>query len=72
MRAADDINLNGTKYSGWSTHDLLVRYAPHNGALEGFTVDFKVGNMFDRHYQDNLASQPEPGRNFGLTVAKTF
>lgn len=75
LRAADGIRLDRgtvTQKAGWGAHDLALRYAPEAGTMAGFSVDFGVENVFDRKYTDNLATQPEAGRNIKLTVAKTF
>ncbi|MCU0900867.1 MAG: TonB-dependent receptor [Cypionkella sp.] len=75
LRAADSITLDRgtvTRKAGWGVHDISVRYAPDEGALAGLSVDFGIENVFDRKYTDNLATQPEAGRNVKLTIAKTF
>lgn len=72
VRAADSISINGDEHPGWSSHDISVRYSPEAGVLAGASIDFAIENVFDKQYTNNLAYQPEPGRNFKLTLAKTF
>lgn len=57
---------------GYGVHDILVNYTPTTGYLAGATISLGVENVFDKTYRPNIASYSDPGRNFKLTVAKTF
>lgn len=59
-------------HPGWGVNDLRVSYAPQSGVLAGATIDFGVENIFDKTYRPTISSLNEPGRNFKLTIAKTF
>lgn len=41
-------DLVGDRIGSWTTADLLVRYAPEDGALAGTTLSLTVQNLFDR------------------------
>lgn len=53
-------------------NNLRVTYKPQNGVLEGTEIRASVENLFDRTYTPHLATRTAPGRNFVLTLAKTF
>jgi len=70
---ADSININGTRSPSYEVHNLRLTIAPDGNGLWKDT-EFRVGieNLFDEQYTPNLASRPQPGRNFKFTLAKTF
>jgi len=70
---ADSITTGGTRSSGYDVHNLRLTVAPEGKGVWKDT-EFRVGieNIFDEQYTPNLASRPQPGRNFKLTLAKTF
>lgn len=57
---------------GYGISNLRATYRPQNGVLAGTEVRLGIENAFDRLYQPNLATQLAAGRNFKLSVAKTF
>ncbi|MGR3621078.1 TonB-dependent receptor domain-containing protein [Pseudophaeobacter sp.] len=59
-------------YGGYGISNLRATYRPQGGMLEGTDVRFGIENAFDRQYQPNLATVYRPGRNFKVTVSKTF
>jgi hemoglobin/transferrin/lactoferrin receptor protein len=72
---ADDIDTGdaGTTGSGYDVHNLRLTVAPEgNGVWQDTEVRFGIENVFDTQFTPNLASRPQPGRNFKVTLAKTF
>ena len=59
-------------YGGYGVSNLRATYRPQGGVLAGTEVRFGIENAFDRQYKPNLATEFAPGRNFKLTLAKTF
>lgn len=57
---------------GWSVHNIRATWTPQQGPLDGFEVYAAVENVLDREYTPNLSTLPAMGRNFKLTIAKTF
>lgn len=76
MHAAKGVELarpgTTSEGPGWAVHDLTLRYEPETGPLAGLAVDLGVENVFDRQYKNNLSYLAEPGRNFKLSLARTF
>lgn len=74
----DSITINGdpTAFASgesYDVHNLRLTVAPKgNGVWED--TEFRIGieNLFDEQYTPNLATRAQPGRNFKLTLAKTF
>jgi len=48
---------------------VFVAWVPSQVWGRGLRVDAAVNNVFDRYYRNNLATTPEPGRDFRLSVA---
>jgi hypothetical protein len=44
----DYADLTGRRIGSWSTADVLVRFAPAGGLLDGTAVSLTVHNLFDR------------------------
>ncbi|WP_241525693.1 TonB-dependent receptor domain-containing protein [Pseudophaeobacter leonis] len=64
---------NGNKnLGGYGVSNLRATYRPQSGVLEGTEVRLGIENAFDRQYKPNLATEYATGRNFKLTLAKTF
>lgn len=61
-----------TVHPGWGVNDLNISYTPQSGVLAGATIDFGIENIFDKAYKPTIAYLNEPGRNFKLTISKTF
>ena len=66
---AEEGNKN---YGGYGVSNLRATYRPQSGVLAGTELRFGIENAFDRLYKPNLATEFAPGRNFKLTLAKTF
>ena len=45
---SDYADLTGRRIGSWTTADVLVRFAPDAGLLEGTAVSLTVQNLFDR------------------------
>jgi len=58
--------------AGYGVNTLRASYFPQEGTLAGFEVRAGIENIFDKNYLPNLSTRNAPGRNFKLTVAKTF
>ncbi len=78
LRGGAGQDLGVVHQAGFGVSDLAVSYTVQQGALEGATINFGVDNVFDKQYQlqytttATSATYPEAGRNFKLTLAKTF
>ncbi len=53
-------------------NNLRATYKPQSGVFEGVEIRASVENVFDRTYTQHLATRTAPGRNFVLSLAKTF
>ena len=72
---ADDIDTGdpGTSGDGYDVHNLRLTIAPQgSGMWQDTEFRFGIENIFDEQFTPNLASRPQPGRDFKLTLAKTF
>jgi hemoglobin/transferrin/lactoferrin receptor protein len=64
---------NGNRnQGGYGVSHLRATYRPQSGVLQGTEVRLGIENAFDRQYKPNLATEFATGRNFKLTLAKTF
>ncbi|MFC4216066.1 TonB-dependent receptor domain-containing protein [Pseudophaeobacter arcticus] len=64
---------NGSRnYGGYGVSNLRATYRPQSGALQGAEIRLGIENAFDRQYKPNLATEYKTGRNFKLTLAKSF
>jgi hemoglobin/transferrin/lactoferrin receptor protein len=73
VAANSGYNSDGsTEVAGYGVQNLRATYRPQDGVLKGTEVRFGIENAFDKQYQSSLSSRAAPGRNFKLTVAKTF
>ncbi|WP_306345716.1 TonB-dependent receptor domain-containing protein [Actibacterium lipolyticum] len=70
--ANDGMTRTDNPSAGFAAHNLRATYVPQSGVLEGTEVRFGVENVFDRQYQPHLWTRAAPGRNFKLTLARTF
>ncbi|WP_175304802.1 TonB-dependent receptor domain-containing protein [Phaeobacter sp. S60] len=72
--AAESTNaINGSgPLPGYGVNNLRATFRPQNGMLEGTEIRFGVENVFDKQYQTQLSTRAAAGRNFKLTVSKTF
>jgi hemoglobin/transferrin/lactoferrin receptor protein len=53
-------------------HNLRATYVPQQGVLEGTEIRLGIENVLDTQYQPYLSTRSAAGRNFKLTLAKTF
>ncbi len=60
----------GTVSPGFVVHNLRTTWKP--AVLDGAEVRFGVENLFDKTYTPRLSTRPAAGRNFKLTLAKSF
>ncbi|RWR28086.1 hypothetical protein D2T31_15055 [Sinirhodobacter populi] len=78
LRGGAGQDLGVVHQPGFGVSDLAVSYTVQDGALAGATINFGVDNVFDKQYQlqytttATSVTYPEAGRNFKLTLAKTF
>ncbi|GLO72063.1 TonB-dependent heme/hemoglobin receptor family protein [Phaeobacter inhibens] len=72
--AAESTNaINGSgPLPGYGVNNLRATFRPQNGMLEGAEIRLGVENVFDKQYQTQLSTRAAAGRNFKLTVSKTF
>ncbi|WP_415918954.1 TonB-dependent receptor domain-containing protein [Tateyamaria sp. SN6-1] len=57
---------------GFGVSNLRATYVPQSGVLEGTEIRFGIENVFDKVYQPRLSTRNATGRNFVLTLSKTF
>ena len=73
VAAEGTMAVNGSgPISGYGVNNLRATYRPQNGVLKGTEIRFGVENVFDKQYQTQLSTRAAAGRNFKLTLAKTF
>ncbi|WP_282121495.1 TonB-dependent receptor domain-containing protein [Ruegeria atlantica] len=70
--AKSGADSSGDPVAGYGVNTLRATYLPQEGAFQGFEVRAGVENIFDKNYLPNLSTRNSPGRNFKLTLAKTF
>jgi len=66
------INTGTTSSSGFAVHNLRATYVPQSGVLKDTQIRVGIENVFDRDYTPHLSTRPAPGRNFKLTLSRTF
>lgn len=62
-------------FDAYDVHDLFLTWKPEFqdiAALDGLELQAGVDNLFDESYQNNLAGDPGKGRDFRVSLAKTF
>lgn len=59
---------------GYTVHNLFASWKPQDGPFAGLDVRVSVDNLTDKLYRRHLVSTafPDPGRNFKLSLARTF
>lgn len=70
--AKSGTNSSGDPVAGYGVNTLRATYLPQEGVFEGFEVRAGIENIFDKNYLPSLSTRNSPGRNFKLTLAKTF
>lgn len=64
---------DGEHRAGYGVHDVFATWAPQAGAGAGIEVHLGVDNLTDRDYTPaSWLSGPAPGRNFRLSVSRSF
>lgn len=72
IEAAKRYDEGGTVSPGFGVHNLRATYAPQQGVLEGTQIRFGIENAFDKSYQPRLSTRNATGRNFKVSLSKTF
>lgn len=67
--AQDRVTTPSLRTAGYGIGNVFVAWVPSQAWARGLRVDAAVNNVFDRYYRNNLATTPEPGRDFRLSVA---
>ena len=70
--AGSTVGIGNVPLAGYGVHNLRATFRPQSGIWKGVEVRAGIENIFDRTYQTQLSSRVAPGRNFKLTVSKTF
>ncbi|MCV6584015.1 MAG: TonB-dependent receptor plug domain-containing protein [Marinibacterium sp.] len=63
---------NGDRTAGFGVNNLRATYRPQGDVWQGAELRLGVENIFNQDYQPYLSTRPAPGRNFKITLAKTF
>ncbi|MEF9602696.1 TonB-dependent receptor [Paracoccus sp. PXZ] len=64
---------DGEHRAGYGVHDVFATWAPQSGAAAGIELHVGVDNIADRDYTPaTWFSGPAPGRNFKLSVSRSF
>lgn len=71
--------INGVAFDGpfdsYNVHNLFLTWKPEFqdiAALDGLELQAGIDNLFDEYYLNNLAGDPGKGRDFRVSLAKTF
>lgn len=70
--AKSGTDSGGDPVAGYGVNTLRATYLPQDGVFKDFEVRAGIENIFDKNYLPNLSTRNSPGRNFKLTLAKTF
>lgn len=63
---------SGEKLGGYGVNNLRVTYRPQDGVFEGTEIRVGIENILNKSYQTQLSTRVAPGRNFKLTLSKSF
>ena len=58
--------------AGFGVSNLRATYIPQAGIMEGTEIRFSVENVFDKTYQPRLSTRNATGRNYLLSISKSF
>ncbi|MVO14694.1 TonB-dependent receptor domain-containing protein [Parasedimentitalea huanghaiensis] len=72
VAAQSTTGVGNIALAGYGVNNLRATYRPQSGAFKGAEFRFGVENILDATYQSQLSTRVAPGRNFKLTMAKTF
>lgn len=71
--AAGRDKADGSRRGGFGAHDVFATWTPQAGVAEGIQVHMGVDNITDRDYTPaTWHNTPAPGRNFKLSVSRSF
>lgn len=70
--AGETEDNTGETFDGYNISNVRATYIPQSGAFEDFEVRVGIENVFDTNYRPYLSTKDQPGRNFKLTLTKTF
>ena len=68
---AGAFTANGTA-EAFTTVDLFASYKPEYGPLEGTQIQFRVDNLFNADYRENLQAERSLGRTFTVSLSRQF
>jgi hemoglobin/transferrin/lactoferrin receptor protein len=68
---AGAFSANGTA-EAFTTVDLFASYKPEYGPLEGTQIQFRVDNLFNADYRENLEAERSLGRTFTVSLTRQF
>lgn len=72
IEAAKRYDEGGSVSAGYGVHNLRATYAPQQGVLRGTQIRVGIENAFDKAYQPRLSTRAATGRNFKISLSKTF
>ncbi|SPH21085.1 TonB-dependent heme receptor A [Ascidiaceihabitans donghaensis] len=72
IEAAKRYDEGGTVSPGYGVHNLRATYAPQQGVLRGTEIRIGIENVMDKAYQPRLSTRNATGRNFKVSLSKTF
>lgn len=64
--------ISGGALAGYGVNNLRATYRPQTGIWKGVEIRAGVENILDKTYQTQLSTRVATGRNFKLSVSKTF
>ncbi|WP_134680484.1 TonB-dependent receptor domain-containing protein [Paracoccus ravus] len=64
---------SGERRAGYGVHDVFASWSPQSGMAEGIEVHMGVDNLTDTDYTPaSWLGGPAPGRNFKLSLSRSF
>lgn len=64
---------DGDRTPGYGVNNLRTTYRPQAGGIwEDTEIRLSVENVLDKEFTPYLSTRPSPGRNFKVSLAKTF
>lgn len=70
--ANKSVDTAAVSVAGSGIHNLRATYIPQSGVLKDTQIRVGVENLFDRDYTPHLSTRPAPGRNFKVSLSRTF
>lgn len=52
--------------------DVFASWKPRHGTLQGTGLQFRIDNVFNADYRENLSLDRSKGRTFKLSLARQF